>query len=312
MTLSVIAGNANIALAADVAKWLGTEPRRRVLEQFADAELHVEIEESVRGHDVYLIQPTSPPADRHLLELILLADACRRAGAARLTAVMPYFGYARHDRRAHGREPVGARVVAGLIEAAGFDRVAAVDLHAPAIEGFFGIPVEHLSAVSLLAGSLRPTVGERAVLVAPDLGAVKLARRYQHELDLPVAVVHKARIGGETVEVRRLIGDVAGRTPVIVDDMITTAGTIEAAVHAVLDAGAAAPVLVAATHPVLVGPAIERLHALPIARIFVTNSITPPADVAVPLHVVGLGALVAETIARLHGGQSLDRVVTHL
>jgi ribose-phosphate pyrophosphokinase len=312
MTLSVIAGNANTVLAADVARRLGTEPRRRVLEPFADAELHVEIEESVRGHDVYLIQPTSPPADRHLLELVLLADACRRAGSARLTAVMPYFGYARQDRRARGREPVGARVVAGLIESAGFDRVVTVDLHTPEIEGFFRIPVEHLTAVPLLAEAIRPAVGERAVLVAPDLGAVKLARRYQHALDVPVAVVHKVRTGGAQVVAHRLIGEVAGRTPVIVDDMITTGGTVEAAAHALVAAGCATPMLVAATHPVLVGPASDRLHALPIERVVVTDSIARPATVQLPLRTVGLGALLAETIARLHGGQSLDRLVTHV
>jgi ribose-phosphate pyrophosphokinase len=311
MTLSVIAGNANAPLAADIARRLGTEPRRRILDRFADAELQVEIEESVRGHDVYLIQPTSPPADRHLLELILLADACRRAGAARLTGVLPYFGYARHDRRARGREPVGARVVAGLLEGAGFDRVVAVDLHTPAIEGCFRIPLEHLSAVSLLAEALRPVMGERAVLVAPDLGAVKLARRYQRLLDLPVAVVHKARTGSAQVALEGLIGDVAGRTPVIVDDMITTAGTVEAAVHGLLDAGAVAPVIVAATHPVLAGPALDRLHGLPIQRIFVTDSIAPPDEVPVPLQVVSVSALLAETIARLHEGQSLDRLLTH-
>ena len=167
------------------------------MQRFADGELHVEVEQSVRGHDVYVIQPTSHPVDEHVMELLFLADACRRAGAARLTAVVPYFGYARQDRRASGREAVGAAVIASLIETAGFSRIVAIDLHAPEIEGFFRIPLEHLSATRLLADAVRTT--SDSVIVAPDLGAVKLAERYQAVSHLPVVVLHKTRISGSEV-----------------------------------------------------------------------------------------------------------------
>jgi ribose-phosphate pyrophosphokinase len=223
MTLTVLAGSANPSLAASIAHVLGVTPCRRTLQRFADGELHVEIEDSVRGHDVYIVQPTSRPPDEHVMELLFLADACRRAGASRLTAVVPYFGYARQDRRASGREAVGVAVVAALLEAAGFVRVIAIDLHAPEIEGFFRIPVEHLSATKLLAEAVQPA-GD-SVIVAPDLGAVKLVERYQTSLHLPVIVIHKTRVSGSEVTLRSIIGDVKGRAPIVVDDMITTGGT---------------------------------------------------------------------------------------
>jgi len=175
MSLTLFAGSANFSLAEAIAEKLGLRLGSVLVQHFPDGELHIEIQETVRGHDVYLVQSTSPPVAPHLLELLLLADACHRAGATRLTAVMPYFGYARQDRRASGREPVGARLIADLLQASGLQRVIAVDLHTTSLEGFFPIPVEHLSAVSLLAEAVRPRVPARAVIVTPDLGAVKLA-----------------------------------------------------------------------------------------------------------------------------------------
>ena len=175
MTLTVISGSANLSLATSIAHEVGVTLCRRTLQRFDDGELHVDIEQSVRGHDVYVVQPTSLPPDDHLMELLFLADSCRRAGAARLTAVVPYFGYARQDRRVSGREAVGAAIIGALIEATGFSRVIAIDLHAPEIEGFFRIPLEPLSATRLLAGAVRTT--SASVIVAPDLGAVKLAER---------------------------------------------------------------------------------------------------------------------------------------
>jgi ribose-phosphate pyrophosphokinase len=251
MTLTVIAGSANVPLAASISAALGVKPCERVIQRFPDGELHVDIGESIRGHDVYVIEPTSLPVDEHVMELLFLADACRRAGAARLTAVVPYFGYARQDRRASGREAVGARVVADLIEPAGFARVVAIDLHAPAIEGFFHIPLEHLSAATLLAEAVRTTTD--TVIVAPDLGAVKLAERYQALLHVPVVVLHKTRVSGSEVSLRSIIGDVKDRAPLIVDDMITTGATIEAAVKGLLEAGCKPEVSVVATHALFVG-----------------------------------------------------------
>ena len=310
MTLTVIAGSANVPLAKSLAAALRVKLHDRIVERFADGELHVEIEESVRGHDVYVIQPTAVPVDEHLMELFFLADACRRAGAARVTAVLPYFGYARQDRRASGREPVGARVIAGLIEAAGIARVVAIDLHTPEIEGFFHIPLEHLSATKLLADAVRPT--SDMVIVAPDLGAVKLAERYQAFLHAPVVVLHKARVSGSEVSLRSVIGDVRDRAPLIVDDMISTAATIETAVKGLLAAGCMPDVSVVATHGVFVGPAVARLQALHLRQLIVTNSVDIQADLGVPLQVVSLAPMIADTIARLNRDESLEHLLVHV
>jgi ribose-phosphate pyrophosphokinase len=309
MTLTVISGSANPSLAASVARGLGVTPCRRTLQRFADGELHVEIEESVRGHDVYIVQPTSGPPDQHLLELLFLADACRRAGAVRLTAVVPYFGYARQDRRASGREAVGAAVVATVIEGAGFSRVVAIDLHAPEIEGFFRIPLEHLSATKRLAEAVHATAD--SVIVAPDLGAVKLAERYQTYLNLPVVVIHKTRVSGSEVSLRSIIGDVKGRAPIVVDDMITTGGTIEAAVRGLLDAGCTRDVSVVATHALFVGPAVARLQALPIRQLIASDTVDARGQLPAHFQVVNVAPLLADAIARLHRDQSLAPILAH-
>jgi ribose-phosphate pyrophosphokinase len=309
MPLVLFSGSANLPLARAVAGKLGSRLGHRVLQRFPDGELHVALEEPVRGHDVYLIQPTSPPVDGHLLELFLLADACRRAGAAHVTAVVPYLGYARQDRRGRSGEPVGARVIADLIGAAGVGRVVAVDLHSAALEGFFSMPLEHLTAVPLLADAAKASVGEQAVVVAPDLGAVKLAERYARILNQPVATVHKVRVSGAEVSVRGVVGEVRGRAPLIVDDMISTGGTIEAAVGALLAAGCAPEITVAATHALLVGPAIERLRALPVRRFVVTDSVALPPDLPLPLEVAELGPLLAEAVDALHSGRPLEGLI---
>jgi ribose-phosphate pyrophosphokinase len=308
MTLTAIAGSANVPLATSIAHELGVELCGRTVQRFADGELHVEVGQSVRGHDVFVIEPTGFPVDEHVMELLFLADACRRAGAARLTAVVPYFGYARQDRRASGREAVGAGVIASLIETAGFSRIVAVDLHAPEIEGFFRIPLEHLSATRLLAEAVRTT--SDSVIVAPDLGAVKLAERYQAVLHLPVVVLHKTRITGSDVSLRSIIGDVKDRAPIIVDDMITTGGTIEAAVKGLLEAGCKPNVSVLATHAVFVGPAVARLQALPIQQLIGTNSVEP-SELPAHFQVVNLAPMIAETIGRLNRDQSLESLLAH-
>jgi ribose-phosphate pyrophosphokinase len=307
----LLTGSANPALADAVAARLRVPLGRSAVERFPDGELHVEVHDSVRGHDVYLLQPTSPPVETHLLELLLLADACRRAGAWRLTAVVPYLGYARQDRRATGREPVAARLVADLIAASGIGRLVAVDLHAAGLEGVFGIPLEHLSAVPLLAQALRPWLPADGVLVAPDLGAVKLADHYARVLQLPVAIVQKTRLSGEAVSVRAVTGDVEGRVPIVVDDMISTAGTVSAALDAVVAGGAQPAAIVVASHGLLVGPAVERLQEAPVRRLIVTDSVAPRANGPLPLQVVTLAPLVAEAIRRLHADQSLGDLLAH-
>ena len=217
MSLKILAGSANLSLAENIARNVNVKPVRRVLERFPDGELHIELQESVRGHDVYLIQPTCPPVDEHLFELLLMADACRRAGAVHLTAVIPYLGYARQDRRAHGREPLSVRLIADLLATSGIQRVVAVDLHSQGVESAFAIPVEHVSAVPILAEAVRPSVPRNAVIVSPDLGAVKMAERYAKLLDLPVAIIHKTRISGAEVSVQRIVGDVRDKQVLIVE-----------------------------------------------------------------------------------------------
>jgi ribose-phosphate pyrophosphokinase len=309
MSLIVLGGPAHLPLADAVATRIGTALSPCDVDPFPDGELHAIVHDSVRGHDVYVVQPTGPPVERHLLSLLLLADACRRAGAGRLTAIVPYFGYARHDRRVNGREAVGARLVADLIQTSGIERIVAVDLHSPAIEGFFSNPVEHLSAVPILADELRAGSFEDGVVVAPDLGAAKLADRYAAALDLPTAVVHKSRISGVRVSVRRVTGEVRERTPIIVDDMISTGGTIEAAVRALLDNGCRPPVDIVATHGLLVGPAVERLSGLPIRRFIVTDTLPQRNGSSLPLQVVSVADLLAQVIERLHGEQSLHELI---
>jgi ribose-phosphate pyrophosphokinase len=257
------------------------------------------------------VQPTSPPVEEHLFEILLLADACRRAGAAHLTAIMPYFGYARQDRRAVGRDPIAARVAADVLAACHIDDVIVVDLHSRAAEGFFSMPVQHLSAVPLLADAVRSSKVDQAVLVAPDLGAVKLAERYSRILNVPVATVHKTRLSGREVKVHRIVGEVRDRTPLIVDDLLSTGGTVAAAVRALLAAGCTPDITVVATHGLFAHPAEEVLRDLPIARVVTTDSIVPRADMGLPLTVVTLVPLLGEVIKRLHRDESLGDLISH-
>jgi ribose-phosphate pyrophosphokinase len=227
---------------------------------------------------------------------------------------VPYLGYARQDRRARGREPIAARLVADLMQAAGLEHVVAVDLHTPAIEGLFRMPVEHVSAMPLLVEAAHPWVAREeapGVVVAPDLGAMKLAERYARALKLPLALVHKSRLSGESVRVGGVTGDVKGRAPVIVDDMISTGGTIVAAVEALLERGALPDVVVVASHALLVGAAVERLQNLALRRLIVTDSLPVSGDGPLPVEVVSLAPLLADVIVRLHRGRSLEDLIAH-
>ncbi|MBK8171413.1 MAG: ribose-phosphate pyrophosphokinase [Sandaracinaceae bacterium] len=310
MELSLISGSANRPLADAVAKVLGVSLAASLIGRYPDGELRVEIQDSVRGHDVFLIQPTSPPAEEHLMVLLLLADACRRAGAARLTAVIPYFGYARQDRRAVGRQPVAARLVADLIECAGIERVVAVDMHGRAMEGIFSVPLEHLSAVPQLVAAVKSSLPEDSVVVASDLGATKLAERWARILDLPTALVHKQRVSGEQVTVRDITGDVRDRSPLLVDDMISTGGTLAAAAKILIRAGAKPHITVAATHGLLVGDAATRLAALPLSQLVVTDSVIPQLALSANQSTATIAPLLAEAIRRLYEGHSLGDLLS--
>ena len=306
MPLSLFTGTSNPALAAAIAARLGVNLGRAEVSRFPDGELRVELHETVRGHDVYLVQPTSPPAEEHLFVLLL------RAGALTLTAVVPYFGYARQDRRAQGRQPVAARLVADVLATAGFGRVVALDLHNRAMEGIFGVPLEHVSAVPALVEAIREGIPEDGVVVASDLGATKLAELYARLLGLPTALVHKKRVSGAEVQVRDITGEVAGRSPILVDDMISTGGTLVAAARCLLEAGARPAFTVVATHGLLVGDAVERLAALPLARLVLTDTVVPPPAAAarLPLTTVSVAPILAEAIRRLHGGESLSDLLS--
>ncbi len=297
--LVLLSGRANEDLASRIGSVMGVEPGERTLEDFPDQEFHVELRVDVGGRDVYIVQPTTPPVGKHLLELMLLADGCTRAGAARITGIIPYFGYARQDRRVRSGEPVAARLLADVMSAR-LNQVVVMDLHNAAVEGFFSIPVEHLSGVPLLAETLRPALSGNNLLVAPDLGAVKLAHRYADVLDLPVAYIHKERSSSVKVTTRRVIGEVKGKAPVVVDDMISTGGTIRSALETLLDLGCLPDLTVVATHGLFVGDALEHLSPMPIQKILVTDSVPQTLTLKGPLDVASIANLLAETIKRLH------------
>jgi ribose-phosphate pyrophosphokinase len=302
--ITVLVGPASGHLGAGVCESLRISPAPYECRRFPDGEAQVEVHESVRGHDVYILQATSPPVEEHLMQLLLLADACRRAGAARLTGVIPYFGYARQDRRS-SRRSLGARVAANIIASGSFDRLMLIDAHTPAIEGFFDVPLDHLTAVPLLARAAAPSVGESSVVVAPDLGAVKLARAYANELHVPMAFVHKTRLDGDAVEAHAVIGDVRGRRPLIVDDMLSTGATIDAAVGALRAADAVGPMSVAVTHALLVGRAPEVLQRLPLTRVMATDTVATRPPTPPQLEIISVASLVATAIRRNHRDESL-------
>ena len=304
--MAVVAGPASQRLGSDVAAVLDVKPLAYECQRFPDGEAQVNLHESVRGRDVYVLQSTSPPVHQHVFELLLLADACRRAGAGRLTGVIPYFGYARQERR-RDRQSLGARVAAQVISVGHFDRLMLVDAHTPSIEAFFDVPIDHLTAVPALAAAARHVAGRDSVVVAPDLGAVKLAHLYGRLLRLPVAVVHKERMSGDTVATHGVIGDVSGRTALVVDDMVSTGATIEGAVRGLRAAGAAEPYAVVATHALLVAGACERLARLPLTCLIAGDTIPIDRDAGAGLmiEVVSTAPLIAAAIRRHHFDESL-------
>jgi ribose-phosphate pyrophosphokinase len=299
MRTVLLAGSSHPALAKEIAAELQLPLGRCDIERFPDGELDIQLQENVRGAEVFIIQSLHAPVGEHLLELALLSDACQRLGAASVTAVIPYLGYARHDRRVSGREPLGARVVAELIAAGRVDRVVCLDLHSRAVEGCFPRPVEHADALPLLIAHVRASLSLPAVVVSPDLGAVKRAEAFARPLGLPVAVVHKQRLSGAEVKAMGVVGEVKGLHVIIVDDMISTGGTLVAAVQTVLAHGAKSPVTVVASHGLFAGPAQQRLAGIPLARVVVTDSVPFTGKALFPLEVVRAAPALAEVIGRL-------------
>ena len=306
--LKLIAGRANPELALEISEQLGIPLTDGGISRFTDGEIDVKIHDSMRGHDVFVLQPTCHPVNENLMELFILLDALRRASAGRVTAVIPYYGYARKERKSQPREPISAKLIANFITLAGADRVLLLDLHTEAIEGFFDVPTDHLTARKLLADYLKSRRLHDPAVVAPDVGGSKRARSLANLLDAPIVFIDKRRPRDEETEVLHVVGEVHGMDCVVFDDMITTGGTVIAAVGALKAAGAR-HVYVAATHPVLTGNAAERLRKAPVEEIIVTNSIPiPPEKQGPPITVLNVAPLLAEAIIRVHENRSVSEL----
>ncbi len=310
MEIRLFAGNANPAQARTIAEHLGCPLGAVRVNRFSDGEIQVEIDENVRGRDVYLVQPTSRPANDHIMELLVMADACKRASAGRVTAVIPYYGYSRQDRKVAPRAPITAKLIADLIQTAGINRVVTMDLHAGQIQGFFDIPVDNLYGGPTLSEHVLHSVDtKQCVVVSPDAGGVERARAFAKRIGATIAIIDKRRSGPNKSEVLHLIGEVRDRTAIIVDDMIDTAGTLQKAAQAVQENGATA-VYAVATHAVLSGPAVERINESVLKKVFVTDTIPLMAEAAAceKISVVSVGRVLAEAIRSIHSNDSVSRL----
>lgn len=300
--IKIFAASASRRMAEQIAECLGLPMGKSEVGTFSDGEISVSLFESVRGSDCFLIQSTCAPVNNNLMELLILTDAMKRASAARITAVMPYFGYARQDRKAKARDPISAKLCADLITTAGADRVLTMDLHAPQIQGFFNIPVDHLLGVPLLAAHMRGEIDdpERCVAVSPDLGSVSRARSFAARIGCPLAIVDKRRERANVSEVMHVIGDVRDRDVILVDDMVDTAGTLCNAAQAVMREGARR-VTACTTHAVLSGPAVERIARSPLEKLFLLDTVPLPPEKELPnITVLSAAPLFAEAIERIY------------
>jgi ribose-phosphate pyrophosphokinase len=306
--LTIFSGNANRELTAAICKYVETPLGRAEVTRFADGEIYVEINENVRGVNCFVVQPTCAPANDNLMELLVMIDALKRASAGSIIACIPYFGYARQDRKTKPRTPISARLVADLLTAAGVDRVCSIDLHAGQIQGFFNIPVDHLYGLPVLMDELRPRFGSGdAVIVSPDAGGVERARAYSKRLGTSLAIIDKRRPAPNVSEVVNIIGDVKGRDAIIVDDMVDTAGTLCAAAQAVKDQGARA-VYACVSHGVLSPPALDRIMASPLEEMIITDTIAvrPEVRACPKIKVLSVARLLGEAVKRIHHGDSIS------
>ena len=304
--LKVFTCNANPKLSEEISSYIGSELGNSHVQNCSDGETNITIDESVRGCDVFIVQSTCAPVNDNLMELLIMIDAMRRASARRITAVIPYYGYARQDRKSRGREPITAKLVANLIVKAGADRVLTMDLHAQQIQGFFDIPVDHLMGVPILADYYKGLNIEDLVVVSPDMGGVTRARSLATRLGVPLAIIDKRRPMPNVSEIMNIIGDINGKNVIMIDDIIDTAGTITNGAAALIERGAKS-VYVSCTHPILSGPAYERLQNAPIKEIVTTNTIptTKPMD---KLTVLSVAPLMGEAILRIHNDASVSEM----
>ncbi len=310
--LKIISGTANKKLAKDVAKYLKIRLTPADIHTFSDGEIYVRILESVRGSDVYIIQPTSPDANSNLMELLITIDALKRASPQKITAVIPYFGYCRQDKKIAPREPITAKLVAKMIEAAGADRVMTFDFHVPQVQGFFDIPSDNLDLIPIYAENILSKKLKNLVFVAPDVGGAARTRAVARVLHAPIAIVDKRRPRPGVAQVEHVVGDVKGKTIVIVDDIIDTAGTITGAAS-VLKKHGAKDIYVLATHAVLSGPAVKRLKEAPIKEALITDTIELPKEKSIgKIKIISIAPLLAETIKRQHDGTPMGVVYDKL
>jgi ribose-phosphate pyrophosphokinase len=307
--LRIFSGSANRPLAEQVARQLGVQLGCCTTRKLPDTETHVILDDAVRGDDVFLIQPCGAPVNDHLMELLLLTDAFRRASANTITCVIPYFPYARQERMAHGREAISAKVVAQMIEALGTDRMIFMDIHAPAIQGFFNIPVDPLTALPVLAEQFRGEQFKNAVVVAPDEGRVKMAARYAETLGLPLAFMHKRRTDFVSAKTLTLVGDLKNKIPIIIDDVISS-GSVLTQVPVLLEAGARPEIYLAITHGVLAPGSIEKLDHPAIKQLVITNTLPLSPEKQHPkIRVVSIAPLLATILQRVHDGNSISNLI---
>ena len=311
--IKIFAGNSNRQLAEEIALKVGLPLGEAIVSKFSDGETAISINEVVRGSDVFIIQSTCTPVNDNIVELLILVDALRRASAGRITAVIPYFGYARQDRKAKARDPISAKLVANLITVSGADRVLTMDLHAPQLQGFFDIPVDHLLGTPILAQYFYKKFGGKTddvVVVSPDVGSVGRSRKFAEKLDVPLAIIDKRRPKANVCEIMNIIGDVKGKRAILVDDLIDTAGTVVNAANAMGDMGAR-EVYACCTHGVLSGPAIDRIRTSAIKELVTLNTIPLPAEKRInKITTLSVGDVFAEAIERIYGDISISTLFT--
>jgi len=304
--MNIFTGNANPKLAKEICKYLKMPLGDALVTTFSEGEIRVKINENVRGRDVFIIQPTCAPVNNNLMELLILIDSLKRASAKRITAVLPYFGYARQDRKDQPRVPITAKLVANLITTAGVDRVLTVDLHAGQIQGFFDIPMDHLYAVNIFVSHIKKIKLKDIVIVSPDVGGIKMARAYAKKFEAPLAIVDKRRISGEDTEAMNILGEIKGKNLIIVDDLVATASSLVEAAVALKKQGGK-EIYAAITHPVLSELAIKRINDSSIKKVFVTNTIpVENGKKHKKIEVLSIAPLLAEAIKRIHNEESVS------
>ena len=312
--IKIFAANSTVRVSEQIAECLGLPLGKSEVSTFSDGEITVSLFESVRGSDCFIIQSTCAPVNNNIMEMLIMIDAMKRASAARITAVIPYFGYARQDRKAKARDPISAKLVADLITTAGADRVLTMDLHVPQIQGFFNIPVDHLLGAPVLSNYLKDRIGDNVdeyVAVSPDLGSVTRARTFATRLGCPLAIVDKRRQKANVSEVMNIIGDVRGKKVILIDDMVDTAGTLCNSAQALIDKGGATEVIACATHGVLSGPAIERLQNSCIKELILLDTIPLPPEKAIPkITLLPVAPFFAEAIERIYEDKPVSTMYT--